>query len=325
MSWQHHLKTWSEQIKAYARSLGFDDCGIAKVVPLDQEARQLEQWLRKGYHGTMEYMARHFELRIHPERLMPGARSAIVLTHSYYRPRARLNPLGPKIARYAHGQDYHIVLKRKLEQLLAYIRRLVGQEVQGRPCVDSAPIMERAWARRAGLGWQGKNTLLITRKQGSFIFLAVLLVDIPLEYDRPFETDFCGRCQRCIEACPTGALVAPGLLDARRCISYLTIEYRGEQLPEGIQPWKDWIFGCDICQEVCPWNRFAQPTNEPAFYPLEVLERWTWVQWQLLRSGAFKRNFKLSPLRRAGLRGLRRNLRWVGYPPITAAQEMRAA
>lgn len=316
MSWRHRKREWTEAIKQYSFSLGFEDCGIAKPVPLDEEARQYEDWLRKGFHGTMQYMEKTFEIRIDPKKLLPSAKSVIVLTHSYFRKEARYKPNSPKIARYAHGIDYHIVLRRKLERLHDFMCRLIGREIEAVYSVDSMPVMERVWARRAGLGWQGKNTLTITRKAGSYVFLSVMLVDVELEYDKPFESDFCGRCNRCVEACPTGALVMPGLLDANKCISYLTIEYRGDELPNGVSTWADWLFGCDVCQEVCPWNRFAKETTEDSFEPLEPIKEWEWGSWRRLSSNPFKRLFRFSPLRRAGLRGLRRNMRWLGVEPI---------
>lgn len=325
MPWTHRKKEWTEAIKRYAQSIGFEDCGIARPVPLDEEARKYEQWLRAGFHGTMHYMEKTFEVRIDPRRLFPSVKSVIVLTHSYFRRESKYKINSPKIARYAHGQDYHIVLRRKLERLHSFMCQLIGREIEAVYSVDSMPVMERAWAQKAGIGWQGKNTLTITRKAGSFIFLAVMLVDVELEYDKPFETDFCGRCNRCVSACPTGALVMPGLLDANRCISYLTIEYRGEELPDGIKQWNDWLFGCDICQEVCPWNRFARETREEAFEPLEPIKEWEWDTWRRLSSNPFKRLFRLSPLRRAGLRGLRRNMKWLGMEPVLPQKNNRYA
>ncbi len=325
MPWTHRKKEWTEAIKRYAQSIGFEDCGIARPVPLDEEARKYEQWLRAGFHGTMHYMEKTFEVRIDPRRLFPSVKSVIVLTHSYFRRESKYKINSPKIARYAHGQDYHIVLRRKLERLHSFMCQLIGREIEAVYSVDSMPVMERAWAQKAGIGWQGKNTLTITRKAGSFVFLAVMLVDVELEYDKPFETDFCGRCNRCVSACPTGALVMPGLLDANRCISYLTIEYRGEELPDGIKQWNDWLFGCDICQEVCPWNRFARETREEAFEPLEPIKEWEWDTWRRLSSNPFKRLFRLSPLRRAGLRGLRRNMKWLGMEPVLPQKNNRYA
>ena len=321
MPWTHRKKEWTEAIKRYAQSIGFEDCGIARPVSLDEEARKYEQWLRAGFHGTMHYMEKTFEVRIDPRRLFPSVKSVIVLTHSYFRRESKYKINSPKIARYAHGQDYHIVLRRKLERLHSFMCQLIGREIEAVYSVDSMPVMERAWAQKAGIGWQGKNTLTITRKAGSFVFLAVMLVDVELEYDKPFETDFCGRCNRCVSACPTGALVMPGLLDANRCISYLTIEYRGEELPDGIKQWNDWLFGCDMCQEVCPWNRFARETREEAFEPLEPIKEWEWDTWRRLSSNPFKRLFRLSPLRRAGLRGLRRNMKWLGMEPVLPQKE----
>lgn len=300
---------WKQQIRHYARErLGFLACGFARVKPLEQEARHLEKWLKEGAHATMEYMERTFDIRVDVRRIFPDARTAICVLDSYWTgTNARLHPEGPAIARYAHGKDYHHVLGKKLQQLLLAIQSFIGEWVEGWYSVDSRPVLERAWAQRAGLGWIGKNTMLLRRNGGSWTFIGVLFVNVDLEPDVPWTRDYCGTCRRCMDACPTGAL-QPHFLDARKCISYWTIEYRGKTFPSSAPHWKDYLFGCDICQEVCPWNRFAVVTPEPAYEPLPVLKSWTWEDWKHIRRGHFRRELRYSPLRRAGVRGIRRNL-----------------
>ena len=270
---------YAHLIRAEALRLGFSHLGIARAAPLDAEARRLEAWLNKGYHGKMQYMENHFDLRTDPTRLVPGAKSVIVLMHNYCPSETQHDPEAPKLARYAYGEDYHQVLRKKLKALLRFIRENIG-EVDGRCFVDSAPVMERDWAQKTGIGWAGKNTLLINPKAGSYYFLAELILDLELPADDPIK-DYCGTCRRCIEACPTGAISPEGyLLDASRCISYLTIELR-EAIPlEFRGNMENWMFGCDICQEVCPWNRFSEPHEEPAFAPREGLLKMTKQQWE---------------------------------------------
>jgi epoxyqueuosine reductase len=295
-------------IRTEAARLGFSFTGIAKAQPLDEEARRLEQWLHRGFHGKMQYMENHFDLRTDPTKLVPGAKSVIVLMHNYFPKEKQQDPEAPKIARYAFGEDYHFVLKRKLKDLLAFIRREIG-EVNGRCFVDSAPVMERDWARRAGLGWTGKNTLLIHPKAGSFFFLSELILDLELVADDPMQ-DYCGTCRRCIEACPTKAISPEGyLLDASKCISYLTIELRDETLPEEFRgKMENWMFGCDICQEVCPWNRFSKPHEEPAFEPKTDLLSMTKREWEEITEEVFQKVFKNSAVKRTKCRGLKRNI-----------------
>lgn len=294
-------------IRAEAARLGFSHLGIAKARPLDEEARRLEAWLNMGYHGQMQYMENHFDLRTDPTKLVPGAKSVLVLLHNYFPKETQHDPEAPKLARYAYGEDYHHVLKKKLKALLHFVRENIG-EVSGRCFVDSAPVLERDWAKKTGVGWAGKNTLIIHPREGSYFFLAELILDLELLPDAPIR-DHCGTCRRCIEACPTGAISPQGyLLDASRCISYLTIELR-EAIPPGFKGLMDnWMFGCDVCQEVCPWNRFAKPHQEPAFEPRDGLLDMTKREWEEITEEVFQRYFGQSAVKRAKYAGLRRNL-----------------
>ncbi len=304
----------SRLIREEAHRLGFNFVGIAKAERLDEEARRLAQWLNQGAHGTMHWMENHFDKRIDPTLLVPGAKSVISLVYNYHNPKRQTDPQAPRISQYAYGEDYHFLLKRKLKDLLKFIRHEIG-EVNGRVFVDSAPVMERDWARRAGNGWVGKHTLLIHPKAGSWFFLAELILDLPLSYDGPMR-DHCGTCRRCIEACPTEAISPQGyFLDASRCISYLTIELR-DAIPDAFAGKMDnWMFGCDICQEVCPWNRFATPHREPAFEPHPDLLDMTRRDWQELTEEVFNNVFRHSPAKRARWAGLRRNIAFLDQPP----------
>lgn len=297
-------------VRAEAHRLGFDFVGIAKAEQMDEEARRLEAWLNKGFHGKLQYMANHFDLRTDPTKLVPGAKSVIVLMHNYFPKEKQLDPSTPKLARYAYGEDYHHILKRKLKDLLLFIQENIG-EVEGRCFVDSAPVLERDWAKRAGLGWTGKNTLLIRPGAGSYFFLAELILDLPLVMDDPIR-DHCGTCRRCIEACPTEAISPEGyLLDASKCISYLTIELR-EQIPDEFAgKLEGWAFGCDICQEVCPWNRFAKPHNEPSFEPHPDLMGMSAEEWHEITAEVFGKIFKKSAVKRTKFEGLQRNLQFL--------------
>lgn len=255
----------------------------------------------------MGYMARNFDLRIDPTKLVPGARSVITLMLNYY-PKEQQTESSYKISKYAYGADYHDIIRSKLNQFLDAIRAKIGA-VEGRGFVDSAPVLERAWARETGLGWMGKNANLITRKSGSFFFLATLIVDLPLEYDAPFAGDFCGTCTRCIDACPTEAIVAPAQIDANRCISYLTIELKDELIaPEFRAKMANWMFGCDICQDVCPWNRFSTPHEHPELKPIEAVLNFTTGDWEALDEATFKTLLKHSPIKRSKWKGLQRNM-----------------
>lgn len=301
-------------IKQKARALGFDFCGISKADFLEEEAPRLEQWLARGMHGSMQYMANHFDKRLDPRQLVPGARSVVSLMMNYYPEKdlAKEQPEGYKLAKYAYGEDYHFVLKRKLKELLYELQERVGQ-VEGRVFADSAPVMERAWAARSGLGWNGRHTLLIHPKAGSYFFLAELICDLELEPDGPIR-DYCGTCTRCIDACPTEA-ITPYQVDANRCISYLTIELKEAIPPAFSGQMEGWMFGCDICQEVCPWNRFASPHQEPAFQPHPDLPGMKKADWEELTQEVFAKLFKKSAVKRTGLHGLKRNIAFVAQQP----------
>lgn len=299
----------SRMIKAEALRLGFLDCGIAEARFLEEEAPKLETWLRRGYHGEMKWMEGHFDKRLDPRKLVPGARSVISVLLNYY-PEKQQPDDAPQIAKYAYGEDYHWLVKRRLKDLLAYIRREIGA-VEGRAFVDSAPVLDRVWAREAGLGWQGKHTLLLSKGTGSFYVIGELIVDLALEPDAPIRTDHCGSCTRCIDACPTDAIIEPNLLDANKCISYLTIELK-EALPtEHQEQMEGWAFGCDICQDVCPWNRFAQPHEEPDLAPHPLLTEMEWPEWEQLTEEAYRKVFKKSAVKRAKYQGLKRNIHFV--------------
>lgn len=297
-------------IKDWTRDLGFDHCGIAKAVPLDEDARRLESWLSKGMNGSMHYMENHFDIRIDPSRLVPGARSVITLLLNYFPGRESL-PEGPLVAKYAYGKDYHEVIRSKLKSLLALIREHIG-EVEGRGFVDSAPVLERSWAVRSGLGWVGKNGNLLHKQAGSFFFIATLIVDLELEYDVPFAGDYCGTCRKCIEACPTEAILENKVVDGSKCISYFTIELKDLLIPGDMKgKFGDWLFGCDTCQDVCPWNRFSTPTTEEAFSPIPAILNFSTADWEELTEESFKEIFRHSALKRSRYAGIQRNLRFI--------------
>lgn len=302
-----NLKERTDFIKATAQQLGFSFCGISKAEFLADEAPKLEEWLRRDYHGKMQYMENHFDKRLDPTLLVPGAKSVVSLIYNYFP--SRELPGEYKIARYAWGEDYHFVIKDKLHAFIEEIRARMGA-VEGRAFVDSAPVMERAWAKRSGVGWIGKNSLLLNRDAGSFFFLAELVIDLELEYDGPVK-DYCGTCTACMDACPTDAIPEPYVVDGSRCISYFTIELKDE-IPASVKgKFENWIFGCDICQEVCPWNRFAKPHNEPRFNPPPELEGMRASDWQELTEEVFRKVFRKSAVRRTKFEGLRRNIRFV--------------
>ena len=302
-------------LKEAARELGFAYVGVSKAEYMEPEARRLEEWLHQGYQGKMSYLENHFDKRVDPTLLVPGAKTVVSLLYNYYPEDDTPSTKVPKVARYAYGQDYHYVIKDKLRALLTYLREEIG-EIDGRVFVDSAPVLERDWARRGGTGWIGKNTLLIHPKAGSYFFLAELIIDLELTPDGPMQ-DYCGTCTRCIDACPTEAIHPDGyVLDGSKCISYLTIELR-EALPEDFrQQMEGWAFGCDICQEVCPWNRFSTPHAEPAFAPHPELAGMGARDWQELTEATFRKVFKGSAVKRAKYGGLKRNLDFV-LPPET--------
>jgi len=290
--------------------LGFDFCGIAKVQKLDDDAHRLEQWLNKGMHGSMKYMENYFELRVDPQRLVPGARSVITLLINYF-PSEKQNKSSPKISTYAYGKDYHDVIKNKLQNLLEILREKIG-EVHGRGFVDSAPVLERSWAQRSGLGWIGKNGNLITKKSGSFYFIATLITDLELEYDDPFAKDYCGSCTKCIDSCPTDAILPNKVVDGSKCISYFTIELKEMMIPGEMNgKFDNWMFGCDTCQDVCPWNRFSKGTEETAFTPIREVLNFSLHDWEELTEESFKRIFKDSPIRRSKFYGIKRNLKFL--------------
>jgi epoxyqueuosine reductase len=302
-------RIYTAAVKKEALAQGFDYCGIARAVPLDEDARRLESWLKAGLHGSMQYMENYFDLRIDPGKLVPGAKSVITVLKNYF-PEQEL-PGTAKLSKYAYGTDYHTVIKNSLNTMLLNLQAQIGT-FSGRGFVDSAPVLERSWAVRSGLGWVGKNGNLITKGSGSFFFIATLITDLELEADDPFAKDFCGSCTRCIDACPTGAILPDKTVNGSQCISYFTIELKEALIPEEMQgKFGNWMFGCDTCQDVCPWNRFSQPHNEVQFQPLPELLDMSTREWEALNEETFKNLFRHSPLRRAKWKGIQRNLRFL--------------
>lgn len=302
----------TQLLKSQAFRLGFSFVGVSKAEKMDEEAKRLEAWLNKGMHGEMGYMANHFDKRIDPRQLVPGAKSVISFAYPYYTDQKQSDPQAPKISKYAYGEDYHFVLKRKLKDLLAILQQEIGA-IEGRCFVDSAPVLERDWARRSGLGWIGKNTLLIHPKAGSYFFLAELIIDVELEYDSPMR-DYCGTCTRCIDACPTKAISEDGYwVDGSKCISYLTIELKSSIPDEFKGKMENWMFGCDVCQEVCPWNRFAKPHDEPTFRPHPDLLEMPQQAWVELTEEIFSKVFKRSAVKRSKYTGLKRNIDFLAF------------
>ena len=298
----------TNQIKSEAARLGFLSCGISKAEFLEKEAPRLEKWLNDRMHGEMGYMENHFDKRLDPRLLVDGARSVISLLLNYY-PSETQDSDTYKISKYAFGTDYHFVIKDKLKALLAFINEEIG-EVNGRAFVDSAPVLDKAWAARSGLGWMGKHTNLLTQQLGSFYFIAELIVDLDLEYDTPV-TDHCGDCTACIDACPTQAIVEPYVVDGSKCISYFTIELK-DSIPASYQgQFDDWMFGCDVCQDVCPWNRFSKPHNEPLFEPRSELLNYSKEQWHELTEEVFADLFRKSAVKRTKYSGLKRNIAFL--------------
>jgi len=303
---QNLKKKHTYLIKQEAHRLGFQFVGVSKAGFLETEAAHLEEWLKRDYQGKMGYMANHFDKRLDPTKLVEGAKSVVSLLYTYYTPEKQKDETAPKISKYAYGKDYHFVIKDKLKSLMQFINENIG-DINGRVFVDSAPVMERAWAERSGLGWIGKNSLLITRQQGSFFFLAELISDLDLVADSPIK-DYCGTCTRCIDACPTDAIVENKVVDGSRCISYFTIELK-ESLPtEMAGKFDNWMFGCDICQDVCPWNRFAKKHEEPFFEPHEDLLNMKKQEWQELTKEVFNEIFRKSAVKRTKYAGLQRNI-----------------
>ena len=301
----NNKEKYSQIIKAESKRLGFLSCGISKAGYLEEEAPRLENWLNNQMNGQMSYMENHFDKRLNPTLLVDGAKSVISLLLNYY-PSELQNENSYKISKYAYGQDYHHVIKEKLKELLHFIQTEIG-EVSGRAFVDSAPVLDKAWAAKSGLGWVGKNSNLITQKVGSFYFIAELIIDLELEYDSP-TTDHCGSCTACLDACPTEAIVAPYVVDGSKCISYFTIELK-DNLPQEMKgKFDDWMFGCDVCQDVCPWNRFSKPSNEPRFQPNNEILQFTKSDWEEITQDTFQKVFKNSAVNRTKLSGLQRNI-----------------
>lgn len=300
---------YTELIKSEARRLGFLSCGISKAEFLEEEAPRLESWLGKNMQGEMHYMENHFDKRLDPRKLVEGSRSVISMLLNYYPEEVQKDPEAPKISKYAYGTDYHFVIKDKLRQLLNFIQEEIG-EVSGRAFVDSAPVMDKAWAAKSGLGWIGKNSNLLSKQVGSFFFIAELIVDLELVYDSPV-TDHCGNCTACIDACPTQAIVEPYVVDGSKCISYFTIELKNE-IPQDVRgKFDNWMFGCDVCQDVCPWNRFSKSHNEPLFNPDPDLLSMTKKDWNEITEDVFRKIFKKSAVKRTKFSGLKRNINFL--------------
>lgn len=302
-------QTYSNAIKQEAKRLGFESCGIAKADFLEEEATNLELWLKNDYHGKMSYMENYFDKRLDPRLLVEGAKSVITLSFNYF-PKEIQNKDSYKVAKYAYGEDYHHVLKSKLKELSFFIQNEIG-EVNGRAFVDSAPVLERAWAQKSGLGWRGKHSLLIQKNKGSFFFLAELILDLELAYDNPFITDHCGKCTKCIDVCPTKAILPNNTVDGSKCISYYTIELKEEIPSSETGKFEDWMFGCDLCQDVCPWNRFSKPHSEKKFNPHPDLLYMTKNDWNEITETVFKQVFKKSAVKRAKFSGLNRNISFL--------------
>jgi len=297
-------------IKQEAASQGYAACGIAPAAKLEEDAIHLNNWLQKGFHSGMDYMQKHAELRSNPELLVENAKSVVVFLYNYYPSKMMDNHSPYLLSAYAYGQDYHEVIREKLNILINKLKELVP-EIKIRGFVDSAPVLERAWATRAGLGWIGKNSMLISKRNGSYFFISELITDIELEYDKPMGGNYCGDCSRCKDACPTSAITDLKTVDANKCISYLTIENKGE-IPETYRgKYEKWIFGCDICQQVCPWNRYSIPHSEPAFEPSPTLMQLRKEDWDLLDHDQYNSIFKKSAVKRAKFAGLKRNIEFL--------------
>ncbi len=299
---------YTQLIKNKAKALGFEYCGISKAGFLEEEAPRLEHWLHNNRHGEMAYMANYFDKRLNPQLLVDDAKSIVSLSLNYFPAQTIISDY--KVSKYAYGNDYHLVIKEKLQLLLQYIREEIG-EVSGRAFVDSAPVMDKAWAKKSGLGWMGKNSNLINKKAGSFFFLAELIIDLDLDYDGATK-DYCGTCTRCIDACPTDAITEPYVVDGSKCISYFTIELKNEIPQEVKGKFENWAFGCDICQDVCPWNKFSTPHQTPEFSPHEEWLSYTKKDWEEITDEVFNRVFKHSAIKRTKLEGMKRNISFIG-------------
>lgn len=296
-------------LKAATRSLGFEYCGIAKARKLEADAPRLENWLNKGMHGNMEYMERNFDMRLDPRLLVPDAKSVVTLLLNYF-PSKKQRTDAPQVSKYAYGEDYHQVIKKKLKTLLVMMRESIG-EIHGRGFVDSAPVLEKSWATLSGSGWIGKNGNLITKTKGSFFFIATLIVDVELKYDDPFIKDYCGSCTRCVDNCPTDAILDNKVIDGSKCISYFTIELKDLLIPETMKgKFANHMFGCDVCQDVCPWNRFSQPVKEEVLQPIHEILHFSVKDWMDMTEESFKIIFKDSPLKRSKFSGITRNLKF---------------
>lgn len=300
---------YADLIKTEAKRLGFLSCGISKAEFLETEAPRLEHWLNNNRHGSMQYMENHFDKRLDPTKLVEDSKSVISLLLNYFPPQTQKDTEAPKLSKYAYGNDYHHVIKSKLKALTHFIQNEIG-EVNGRAFVDSAPVLDKAWAAKSGLGWIGKHSNLLTQQVGSFYFIAELIIDLDLEYDT-ITTDHCGTCTACIDACPTQAIVQPYVVDGSRCISYFTIELK-DQLPNNMKgKFDDWIFGCDVCQDVCPWNKFSKPHREPLFNPHPDLLEMTKKDWEEITEDVFKKVFQKSAVKRTKFSGLKRNIEFL--------------
>ncbi|NAS32113.1 tRNA epoxyqueuosine(34) reductase QueG [Flavobacteriaceae bacterium R38] len=297
---------YTKLIKEEAKRLGFLSCGVSKADFLEEEAPRLEKWLNKNMHGEMRYMENHFDKRLDPRLLVDDAKSVVSLLLNYYPSETQKDPDTFKISKYAYGTDYHFVIKDKLKALLHFIQEEIG-EVNGRAFVDSAPVLDKAWAVKSGLGWIGKHSNVLSKQVGSFFFIAELIIDLDLEYDTPV-TDHCGSCTACIDACPTEAITEPYVVDGSKCISYFTIELK-EQIPNEYKgKFDDWIFGCDVCQDVCPWNRFSKAHSEPLFNPHPDLLSMTKKDWEEITEDVFRELFRKSAVKRTKFSGLKRNI-----------------
>mgnify|MGYP005677370077 FL=1 len=303
-------KERTQLIKHKAYELGFSHVGVSKAGFLEQEARDLEKWLSNDHHGKMQYMENHFDLRTDPRKLVHDAKSVITILYNYYTTDKQEDPEAPKISKYAYGKDYHFVIKKKLKDLQQYITTNFG-EVNMRGFIDSAPVMDKVWAKKSGLGWIGKHSNLVNKKKGSYFFIAEIILDLELDTDVPIK-DYCGSCTRCVDACPTEAIVEPYVVDGSRCISYLTIELKDEVIPQEFSGKMDnWMFGCDVCQQVCPWNRLATPHKESLFDPPSDLLSLTKKEWNELDEHMYQNLFKKSALKRAKFKGIKRNIKFL--------------
>ena len=300
---------YTELIRHKARKFGFQGCGISKADFLEEDAKPLENFLKKNYHGEMQYMENYFDKRLDPRLLIPGAKSVISLSYNYFPDREISGTDNFRISKYAYGQDYHEILKDILKDMIIELQEEIG-DFHFRVFVDSAPVLERSWARKSGIGWVGKNANLITKQTGSFYFLAEIICDLELETDVP-TTDHCGTCRKCIDACPTDAIVSDKIVDGSKCISYATIELKNEIPSDFSGKMENWMFGCDICQDVCPWNRFALPHSQPAFQPNDSLRNFRKGEWRELTQELFSVIFRKSPVKRAKYAGLMRNIQFL--------------